>query len=179
MKYNYIIFDLDGTLLNTLDDLRDSTNYALRRFGFPERTTDEVRRFVGNGVARLIHLAVPEGTDEKTEADCLAVFKAHYKDNMTNKTAPYPGIIELLKKLRERGVKIAVVSNKFEPAVIGLCEDYFKSYSGDSEVDVVTARNSGLPCIGVSWGFRDRKVLVDGGASYIADSAEDILSIME
>ena len=127
MKYNYIIFDLDGTLLNTLDDLRDSTNYALRRFGFPERTTDEVRRFVGNGVARLIHLAVPEGTDEKTEADCLAVFKAHYKDNMTNKTAPYPGIIELLKKLRERGVKIAVVSNKFEPAVIGLCEDYFKS----------------------------------------------------
>ena len=213
MKYNYIIFDLDGTLLNTLDDLRDSTNYALRRFGFPERTTDEVRRFVGNGVARLIHLAVPEGTDEKTEADCLAVFKAHYKDNMTNKTAPYPGIIELLKKLRERGVKIAVVSNKFEPAVIGLCENYFKSlidaavgqtedrqkkpapdgvlyamkllganpaetvYSGDSEVDVVTARNSGLPCIGVSWGFRDRKVLVDGGASYIADSAEDILNI--
>ena len=125
MKYNYIIFDLDGTLLNTLDDLRDSTNFALRRFGFPERTTDEVRRFVGNGVARLIHLAVPEGTDEKTEADCLAVFKAHYKDNMTNKTAPYPGIMELLKKLRALGVKIAVVSNKFEPAVVGLCEDYF------------------------------------------------------
>ena len=75
MKYNYIIFDLDGTLLNTLDDLRDSTNFALHRFGFPERTTDEVRRFVGNGVARLIHLAVPEGTDKKTEADCLAVFK--------------------------------------------------------------------------------------------------------
>ena len=210
MKYNYIIFDLDGTLLNTLDDLRDSTNFALRRFGFPERTTDEVRRFVGNGVARLIHLAVPEGTDEKTEADCLAVFKAHYKDNMTNKTAPYPGIMELLKKLRERGVKIAVVSNKFE-----LCEDYFKSlidaavgqtedrqkkpapdgvlyamkllgadpartvYSGDSDVDMLTARNSNLPCIGVSWGFRDRKVLVDGGADYSADSAEDILGIIE
>ena len=203
MKYNYIIFDLDGTLLNTLDDLRDSTNFALRRFGFSERTTDEVR------------LSVPEATDEKTEADCLAVFKAHYKDNMTNKTAPYPGIMELLKKLRALGVKIAVVSNKFEPAVVGLCEDYFGElvdaavgqtedrqkkpapdgvlyatkllganpaetvYSGDSEVDVVTARNSGLPCIGVSWGFRDRKVLVDGGASYIADSAEDILSIME
>lgn len=215
MKYNYIIFDLDGTLLNTLDDLRDSTNFALRRFGFPERTTDEVRRFVGNGVARLIHLAVPEGTDEKTEADCLAVFKAHYKGNMTNKTAPYPGIIELLKKLRERGVKIAVVSNKFEPAVIGLCEDYFVGlvdaavgqtedrqkkpapdgvlyamkllgadpaktvYSGDSDVDVLTAQNSNLPCIGVSWGFRERKVLEDGGADYIADRAEDILSIME
>ena len=201
MKYNYIIFDLDGTLLNTLDDLRDSTNYALRRFG--------------NGVARLIHLAEPEGTDEKTEADCLAVFKAHYKDNMTNKTAPYPGIMELLKKLRALGVKIAVVSNKFEPAVVGLCEDYFGRlvdaavgqtedrqkkpapdgvlyamkllganpaetvYSGDSEVDVVTARNSGLPCIGVSWGFRERRVLEDGGADYIADRAEDILSIME
>ena len=199
MKYNYIIFDLDGTLLNTLDDLRDSTNFALRRFGFPERTTDEVRRFVGNGVARLIHLAVPEGTDEKTEADCLAVFKAHYKDNMTNKTAPYPGIIELLKKLRALGVKIAVVSNKFEPAVVELCEDYFGGlvdaavgqtedrqkkpapdgvlyamkllgadpartvYSGDSDVDVLTARNSNLPCIGVSWGFRERRVLEDGG----------------
>lgn len=134
---------------------------------------------------------------------------------MTNKTAPYPGIIELLKKLRALGVKIAVVSNKFEPAVVGLCEDYFGElvdaavgqtedrqkkpapdgvlyamkllganpaetvYSGDSEVDVVTARNSGLPCIGVSWGFRERRVLEDGGASYIADSAEDILSIME
>ena len=200
MKYNYIIFDLDGTLLNTLDDLRDSTNYALRRFGFPERTTDEVRRFVGNGVARLIHLAVPEGTDEKTEADCLAVFKAHYKDNMTNKTAPYPGIMELLKKLRALGVKIAVVSNKFEPAVVGLCEDRQKKpapdgvlyamkllgadpaktvYSGDSDVDVLTARNSNLPCIGVSWGFRERRVLEDGGADYIADRAEDILSIME
>ena len=215
MKYNYILFDLDGTLLNTLDDLRDSTNYAMRRFGFPERTTDEVRRFVGNGVARLIHLAEPEGTDEKTEADCLAVFKAHYKDNMTNKPAPSPGIMELLKKLRALGVKIAVVSYKFEPAVGGEFEyslgglahaaggqpeDRQKMpapdgvlyamkllganpaetvYSGDSEVDVVTARNSRLPCIGVSWGFRDRKVLVDGGASYIAGSAEDILSIME
>ena len=126
MKYNYIIFDLDGTLLNTLDDLRDSTNFALRRFGFPERTTDEVRRFVGNGVARLIHLAVPEGTDEKTEADCLAVFKAHYKDNMTNKTAPYPGIMELLKKLRALGVKIAV-------AVVIL---YIMQFSGKKESSV-------------------------------------------
>lgn len=134
---------------------------------------------------------------------------------MTNKTAPYPGIMELLKKLRERGVKIAVVSNKFEPAVVGLCEDYFGGlvdaavgqtedrqkkpapdgvlyamkllgadpartvYSGDSDVDVLTARNSNLPCIGVSWGFRERRVLEDGGADYIADSAEDILSIME
>ncbi len=215
MKYEYIIFDLDGTLLNTLDDLRDSTNFALRRFGFPERTTDEVRRFVGNGVARLIHLAVPEGTDETTEADCLAVFKEHYKDNMTDKTAPYPGIIDMLKKLRELGVKVAVVSNKFEPAVIGLCEDYFGGlvdaavgqtedrqkkpapdgvlyamkllgadpaktvYSGDSEVDVLTARNSNLPCIGVSWGFRERRVLENDGADYIADRAEDILGIIE
>ena len=142
MKYNYIIFDLDGTLLNTLDDLRDSTNFALRRFGFPERTTDEVRRFVGNGVARLIHLAVPEGTDEKTEADCLAVFKAHYKDNMTNKTAPYPGIIELLKKLRALGVKIAVVSNKFEPAVVELCEDYFGGLVDRGQAEKARSRRS-------------------------------------
>lgn len=145
MKYNYIIFDLDGTLLNTLDDLQDSTNYALRRFGFPERTTDEVRRFVGNGVARLIHLAVPEGTDEKTEADCLAVFKAHYKDNMTNKTAPYPGIMELLKKLRALGVKIAVVSNKFEPAVIGRARTTSADSLTPRSVRPRTGRKSPLP----------------------------------
>lgn len=166
-------------------------------------------------MARLIHLAVPEGTDEKTEADCLAVFKAHYKDNMTNKTAPYPGIIELLKKLRALGVKIAVVSNKFDPPLSScarttsadsltprsvrprtgrksplptgvlyamklLGADPARTvYSGDSDVDVLTARNSNLPCIGVSWGFRERRVLEDGGADYIADRAEDILSIME
>ena len=145
MKYNYIIFDLDGTLLNTLDDLRDSTNYALRRFGFPERTTDEVRRFVGNGVARLIHLAVPEGTDEKTEADCLAVFKAHYKDNMTNKTAPYPGIIELLKKLRALGVKIAVVSNKLSPPLSGCARTTSADSLTPQSVRRRTDRKSPLP----------------------------------
>lgn len=213
MKYNNIIFDLDGTLLNTLEDLRDSVNFALRRFSFPERSTDEIRRFVGNGVARLIHLSVPEGTDESTEDKCLSVFKEHYKSNMKNKTAPYPGIIELLKNLNSLGVKCAVVSNKFEPAVIDLCKDYFPSlvcaavgqtdtrrkkpepdgvlyamellgasssdtvYVGDSEVDVLTAKNCNLPCIGVSWGFRSRDVLE--GADYIADSTDDILNIIK
>lgn len=125
MRYNYIIFDLDGTLLNTLEDLRDSTNFALGQLGFPQRSTDEVRRFVGNGVARLIHLAVPEGTNKAAEEQCLAVFKDHYKNNMTNITAPYPGIIELLGELQRLGIRSAVVSNKFEPAVIGLCRNYF------------------------------------------------------
>ena len=145
MKYNYIIFDLDGTLLNTLDDLRDSTNYALRRFGFPERTTDEVRRFVGNGVARLIHLAVPEGTDEKTEADCLAVFKAHYKDNMTNKTAPYPGIMELLKKLRERGVKLPLCRTNSSPPLSGCARTTSADSLMPQSVRRRTGRKSPLP----------------------------------
>ena len=125
MKYNYIVFDMDGTLLNTLDDLRDSVNFALGQKGYPERTLDEIRRFVGNGVALLVHRAVPEGTSQADEEECLAVFKEHYEKNMNNKTAPYPGINELLKKLRDSGIKTAVVSNKFEPALKELCKICF------------------------------------------------------
>lgn len=215
MKFDNIIFDLDGTLLNTLDDLRDSVNFALGQLSFPERSTDEIRRFVGNGVARLIHLSVPNGTNDKTESECLKIFKEHYKCNMKNKTTPYPGVIELLQNLNSLGIKCAVVSNKFEPAVVDLCRDYFGSlvcaavgqtdtrrkkpepdgvlyamellgansdntvYVGDSEVDVLTAKNSSLPCIGVSWGFRSRDVLKTSGAEYIADSTDDILNIIK
>ena len=215
LKYKYIIFDLDGTLLNTLKDLRDSVNYSLKEHGYPTRSLEEIRNFVGNGVAVLMHKAVPTGTDEEIEKDCLAVFKAHYKENMNNKTCLYDGIPELLKALREKGYKVGVVSNKFEPAVKGLCDIYFKDlidlaagqtetrqrkpapdgvfyamdelgadkehtvYVGDSEVDVETARNSGLPCIGVTWGFRDRSVFEERNAEYIVDKPSEILSIVK
>jgi phosphoglycolate phosphatase len=124
--YDTVIFDLDGTLLNTLDDLTDSVNAALRLYALPLRTTDEIRRFVGNGVERLMTLCVPEGTDDATCRGCLSVFKDHYTRNMRNKTAPYEGIKELLYALKEKNLKLAVISNKFDAAVKELCGDYFE-----------------------------------------------------
>lgn len=120
-----VIFDLDGTLLNTLDDLAASTNAALEMHGMPRRTTQEVRRFVGNGVAKLIARAVPNGTDEATTSALLADFVAHYALHNRDQTAPYEGIMSMLQALRLRGVRCAVVSNKIEPAVIALCREYF------------------------------------------------------
>lgn len=120
-----VIFDLDGTLLNTLDDLCDSTNYALTQFGYPIRTLDEVRSFVGNGVKKLIERAIPNGCANENFEKCLGVFKEHYKQNMYNKTAPYSGVLNMLKELRTKDINIAVVSNKFDTAVKELCEKYF------------------------------------------------------
>lgn len=204
--YQTVIFDLDGTLLDTLQDLADSTNYALSVHRMPARTLEEVRTFVGNGVGRLIHLAVPEGTPAEEEAACLADFRAHYLLNMENKTAPYPGVPALLEHLQAAGIRTAVVSNKFDGAVKGLCQNYFGDrlpvaigesqgvarkpapdtvfralaelgaepagavYVGDSDVDIATAQNAGLPCISVSWGFRDADFLRAHGAQQVADS---------
>lgn len=125
MKIKAVIFDLDGTLLNTLDDLADSVNCTMQKFGFPTRTIDEVRNFVGNGVGMLIKRSMPEGDEEKFQ-ECLSAFREDYSKNMRNKTAPYDGIIDLIKSLREKGMKIAVVSNKFDGAVKELCDFYFK-----------------------------------------------------
>ena len=204
-----VIFDLDGTLLNTLEDLKDSTNYALVQFGFPQRSLEEVRHFVGNGVQKLIERAVPAICDKETCKKCLAVFKEHYSQNMYNHTAPYMGILDVLKKLQQNEIKIGVVSNKFDFAVKELCKKYFTDlvdvaigqaddvpkkpapdgvfkamkelraeksltvYIGDSEVDVQTAKNSELPCIGVTWGFRDEKDL--DGANVIVNSPEELI----
>ena len=120
-----VIFDLDGTLLNTLDDLCDSTNYALKQFGYQERTLEEVRGFVGNGVKKLIERAIPDGINNPDFEECLRVFKEHYAANMYNKTAPYNGVPEMLKELRLKGIHTAVVSNKFDAAVKELCKKYF------------------------------------------------------
>lgn len=214
MKYHTAIFDLDGTLLNTLEDLADSTNYALALHRLPTRTVEEVRRFVGNGVGLLIHRAVPEGTDETLERQVLADFRAHYLVNMEHKTAPYPGVLELLDRLRASGIRTAVVSNKFDGAVKGLCQAYFGDrvevaigesqgverkpapdtvfralaelgsqaegavYIGDSDVDIQTARNAGLPCISVSWGFRDEAFLSEHGATTVAASREELAALL-
>lgn len=207
-----VIFDLDGTLLNTLDDLADSTNYALSRFGYPTRTIDEVRQFVGNGVAKLIERAIPEGKNNPNFEKCLAIFKENYAQNMYNKTAPYNGIIEMLSNLKSKGIKIAVVSNKFDLAVKELCKKYFEEfidfaageneaqgikkkpapdtvisvlnefnfapedavYVGDSDVDIMTAKNSKMPCISVTWGFRDEKFLLENGATILINAPSEI-----
>lgn len=214
IPYQTVIFDLDGTLLDTLDDLADSTNHALALHGLPERSREEIRQFVGNGVGRLLHLAVPAGTSPELEAQCLAEFRAHYLTNMEHKTAPYPGIPELLDALRACGIPCAVVSNKFDGAVKGLCQRYFGDtipvaigesqgvarkpapdtvlralaelgagtagavYVGDSDVDIQTARNSGLPCLSVSWGFRDRAFLTAHGAQRIVDTTAELKALL-
>lgn len=205
-----VVFDLDGTLLNTLDDLKESTNFALRKFNYPERTLEEVRCFVGNGVRKLIERAVPE--DCKNIDECLEVFKNNYSENMYNHTQAYNGILKILEELHKDKVKIGVVSNKFDSAVKDLCKKYFGDlvdtaigqnddvpkkpapdgvlkamkilgsdknstiYAGDSDVDVQTAKNAGLKCIGVTWGFRTKDYLK--GADFIVDSPDEILKIV-
>lgn len=127
-NFDTVVFDLDGTLLNTLDDLADSVNFALERCGFPLRTRDEVRGFVGNGIDMLIRRVVSPKNDEQSFEQVRTVFKEHYAANMKNKTRPYDGINELLKELCARKIKLAVVSNKHHAAVAPLIADYFGEY---------------------------------------------------
>lgn len=119
------IFDLDGTILNTLEDLADSTNYALRTNNMPERSMDEVRAFVGNGIGKLVERAVPEGSSNAEKKAVLESFTSHYKEHSEDKTRPYDGIPEILKELKNQGCQLAVVSNKADFAVQTLCASYF------------------------------------------------------
>lgn len=127
-KYQAVVFDLDGTLLNTLEDLMDSVNYGLRSYGMPERSLEEIRRFVGNGVQRLVSLAVPQGTGGEEQDKVFAAFKEHYRVHCNDKTNLYPGIRELLKELKDREFPMAIVSNKLQEGVDALTEQYFKEY---------------------------------------------------
>lgn len=212
--YKTVIFDLDGTLLDTLTDLKNAVNYALREFSFPERTTEEIRSFIGNGVVKLMERSTPEVTDEKTQEECLNVFRKYYLEHMSDNTKAFDGVTDILRILKEKGIKTAVVSNKLHKAVEELCLQYFPGlideaigvltederkpspvnvlkamknsgsdekstiYIGDSEVDVQTAHNAGIKCIGVTWGFRDKKDLIENSCDFTADSAEEVLSII-
>lgn len=170
--YDAAVFDLDGTLLNTLDDLADSTNYALSCYGYPRRTLEEVRRFVGNGVAKLIARAVPDGTGEEETARCLAVFRAHYLTNMRNKTGPYPGILSLLDRLNEAGIPVAVVSNKFDDAVKSLCHHYFGDRVPVAIGESATVRKKPAPDSALA--ALDALHISADRAVYIGDSDVDI-----
>lgn len=141
MKYtDTVIFDLDGTLLNTLWDLTEATNYALQECGYPERSYDEIRHFVGNGVEMLIRRAVPDGTSEDRIQEVLAIFKIFYMHNSRNNTKPYDGIVELLEHLKKKRFKIGVVSNKFDKAVKDLCNNYFFGL-----IDIATGESANVP----------------------------------
>lgn len=125
MKYDTVIFDLDGTLINSLEDLKNSVNYALYGFRYPKKTLDEVRARVGNGVEKLMERCIPDGIDNPAYEPCLTLFKEHYAKNMEKNTKVYPLIMDMLVTLKTRGYKIAVVSNKFDVAVKPLCKKYF------------------------------------------------------
>jgi phosphoglycolate phosphatase len=210
MSYDLVIFDLDGTLLDTLDDLWASTNYALEQFQFPLRTREEVRQFVGNGIRKLMERAVPNGTDVSTVDQVHRCFLEHYGAHCADHTKPYPGVLELLHLLRQNGIKTAISSNKADGAVQQLRQQYFPGlfdeaagekpgvarkpsaegvewllsacgipknravYVGDSEVDVQTAKNTGIDLIAVSWGFRDRETLRQSGAEKIVVSETEL-----
>ena len=128
MSYNTLIFDLDGTLLNTLDDLTNSINYSLNKLNFPPRSSEEICSFVGNGIEKLIELSLPEKTSYDQFAKCLFIFQKHYSENMKNKTRPYNGIIDLLQYLKENNYNMAIVSNKFQEGVTDLNNYYFSDY---------------------------------------------------
>ena len=208
--YKTYIFDLDGTLLDTLNDLRASCNYALRTHGMPERSLEEVRQFVGNGVKKLMERAIPDGLDNPLFEETLQTFRQHYLLHNLDTTLPYPGIMEMLQQLKAQGKSIAVVSNKFYAATQDLCKHFFGDtiqvaigeredikkkpapdtvlealrqlqvtrqdavYVGDSEVDVETARNSGIPCISVLWGFRSKSFLLSHGATTFIETPNEL-----
>ena len=212
MSYDTYIFDLDGTLLDTLQDLATSVNYALRQHHMPEHSIDDVRRFVGNGVRRLMERAVPEGAANPAFEATFVTFREYYMEHSLDTTRPYDGIPELIHELKERGCRMAVVSNKMMAATQELVRHFFPEievaigeheaagirkkpapdtvfaamqqlgegsavYVGDSDVDLATARNSGLPCISVLWGFRDREFLLEHGATTFVEQPREILCI--
>ena len=202
-----ILWDLDGTLLDTLADLADGVNHVLAQFGYPGRSLAEVRRFVGNGAMRLIALAVPAGADPEP---VFEAFHTYYDAHCRIKTRPYDGILEVLEALGKQ-YPMAVVSNKPDSAVKTLCDQYFPGlyargesvdcprkpapdmvlkamadigvdrciYVGDSEVDVQTARNAGVPCLSVLWGFRDREEIEKAGGIWFCGDPEKLPEVLE
>ena len=216
MRYSTVLFDLDGTLLDTLDDLTDAVNVALKGQGLPACTREEVRNFIGNGIVLLLARAAKDRAREADADKMVADFKVYYAAHCQDKTRPYDGVMELLSSLKSEGAKIGVVSNKVDFATKGLCKAYFGDYIdvaigeneeggvrkkpapdsvfeamrilaaepantvyiGDSEVDIQTARNAGLDCISVSWGFKDSEFLLQNGATRLAATIEELQKLL-
>lgn len=213
-RYKTVIFDMDGTVLDTLEDLTDTVNYALGKFDLPLRSLEEVRMFLGNGIKALMQSVVPDGEKNPLYSQVFDAFKDYYKEHCNDKTHAYEGIPELMELLNKEGIKMAIVSNKVQSAVTDLNERYFKGltevaigethgiarkpapdmvfkameilgadaettvYVGDSEVDYNTAKNSGLDCISVLWGFRTKEFLEKIGATTFAEKPMDIFALI-
>lgn len=218
-----IIFDLDGTLMNTLDDLHNSVSFALESEGLKPNDKSDTRRFLGNGIRNLVERSVMmtcRTATEDVKERVFKTFRTHYVAHSMDKTAPYEGVTEMLAECKKREFATAIVSNKLDPAVKDLHKAFFSQwvdvaigetetvkrkpapdmvdeairqlsvlygrdikkaecvYVGDSEVDLQTARNSDLPCISVSWGFRDRDFLVEKGATIIIDHPDELLHLL-
>lgn len=206
-----VLFDLDGTLLDSLEDLHRCVNYVLRQYGCPERSLQEIRRFVGNGARRLVEQSLPGREDDPPLDQVFATYQAYYNANCKNGTThAYPGILDALAQIREH-YPVAVVSNKPHDAVVELCRKFFGDvyalgvlpdcprkpspdmvkkamaaigadccvYIGDSDVDVLTAKNAGVPCLSVLWGFRDRPELEAAGSTHFCEKAEELLPMIQ
>lgn len=205
-----LIFDLDGTLLDTLPSLLVSINYAMATHGYPTCTRQQVRAALGNGIEQLVRLCEPEGLTPEQHAALFKTFRAHYADHCEEGTAPYAGVLDLLAALHAEGYAMAIVTNKVDAAAQQLHAQYFASsvaftigeregmprkpapdgvlhamqllhaqpthtiYIGDSEVDLATAHNAGLPCISLTWGFRDEAELLAHGATTIAHTIHEL-----
>ena len=214
-KYDTVIFDMDGTLLNTIDDLADSVNYMLQKYSFPTKTVAQVCSYVGNGIKLLIERAIPDGADNPKFEEAFECFRAHYEIHCEDKTGPYDGVCDLVKKFKECGYKLAIVSNKFDAGLKILANKFFPEvevvvgeresegvkkkpapdmvyiamdqlgstkegsvYIGDSDVDFLTAKNSGIDCVSVLWGFRDKEFLEGFGASVFAETPDEVFNIV-
>lgn len=210
-EFETYVFDLDGTLLETLKDLAASTNYALRTHNMPEHSIEDVRMFVGNGVKKLMERAIPNGIENPQFEEVYATFRQHYLEHNLDTTKPYEGIPELLAELKARGKKLAIVSNKFYAATQELARHFFPDtievaigerenikkkpapdtviealrqlgasretavYIGDSDVDIMTAKNCDMPCVSVLWGFRDKEFLMEHGATFFVEKPCQLL----
>lgn len=213
-RFETVIFDLDGTLLDTLEDLTDAVNHALGAYKMPLRTIEEIRKFVGNGVRNLMIQAVPNGEKNPAFEEIFALFKEYYGEHCNDKTGPYKGVLDLMKELKKQGYVMGIVSNKIDSAVKELNRMYFADYIqvaigekegvqrkpapdtvfaalkeigreketaiyiGDSEVDLATAKNAGIPCVSVLWGFRDKEFLEKCGADMFAETPKDVLRFL-
>ena len=210
MRYRAVLFDMDGTVLDTLDDLTNAVNHVLGLYSMPPITRQQAAAYLGNGAKYLLTRSVPEGTPEGLIEELLRVYQPWYDSHCAILTAPYPGILPLMRALRAAGVSQAVISNKQDSAVKRLAERHFPGlletavgesaavrrkpnpdavlhalremdieradavYVGDTEVDLQTAKNAGLACAAVGWGFRTEAELREAGASRVFQSVREL-----
>lgn len=214
-RFSHVIFDLDGTILNTLEDLADACNWVCRQYGWPEHPVDAYRYFVGNGMAKLLERALPaQAQEEPLRQQVMEDFLSYYNDHKADKTRPYAGMAQAIARIKQGGVQVAVLTNKPHQAALDVAERYYPGvfdlvqgampqipvkpdptllrsvmermgataqntlFVGDSNVDIQTARNGGIPACGVLWGFRTRQELEEEGAQFIVSEPGELVSLI-